>query len=177
MKDLIKVIDDRYPTWMLSEASQRLLEYPVRFTNSPYGNYQKSRFFGTMMVSNGRWVGPEYDWFVEYLNADVTHDDDLLPGYKVQRTLLNFQSVGLLSEEHTDADEIGPMSVVYMVEGIDGDLIFADHSTESLHRIPFKENRMVIFPSHLHHWGNPPSRGVRLTLGLICVPPEIRNHP
>ena len=168
MRDLIKVIDDRYPTWMNREASQRLLEYPVRFTNSPYGEHNKSRFFGAMLVAGGEWIGSERDWFVEYMNADICHD--VLPDHTLWRTLLNFQTPQLKSQEHTDADEVGPMSVVYMLEGYEGDLVFVDNANEQLHKIPFRENRMVIFPSHLHHFGNPPNSGVRLTLGSIFSP-------
>jgi len=47
---LVEVVSGLFPDWMVDSVANRLSEYPVRWTNSPYACYDNARFFGTMIV-------------------------------------------------------------------------------------------------------------------------------
>ena len=49
---MIEVVSGLFDDWLVDSVANRLSEYPVRWTNSPYADYDRARFFGTMIVQN-----------------------------------------------------------------------------------------------------------------------------
>ena len=70
---MIEVVSGLFDDWLVDSVANRLSEYPVRWTNSPYADYDRARFFGTMIVQNGQFVGYEDEWFIKYFNALMEH--------------------------------------------------------------------------------------------------------
>ena len=67
---MVEVVSGLFPDWMVDSVANRLVEYPVRWTNSPYACYENARFFGTMVVQDGVFVGSEDEWFIKYFTSD-----------------------------------------------------------------------------------------------------------
>tara|TARA_X000000368_G_scaffold372748_1_gene323292 strand:- start:1399 stop:1935 length:537 start_codon:yes stop_codon:yes gene_type:complete len=160
---LIEVVSGLFPDWLVDQTAQKLSEYPIRWTNSPYACYDKARFFGTMVVRNGEFIGAEDSWFIKYFNAMMEHR---LQAHTL-RTLLNVQFNNMDSQIHNDGDVNSLVSVVYHVAGTDGDTVFYNSANEEIKRVPFNMGQAIIFPSHIYHMGLPPKSGIRVTLGSI----------
>ena len=160
---MIEVVSGLFEDWLVDSVANRLSEYPVRWTNSPYADYDRARFFGTMIVQNGQFVGFEDEWFIKYFNALMEHRLHA----RTLRTLLNVQFPNMDSQIHNDGDMSSLMSVVYHVAGESGDTVFYNDANEVVKRVPFNMGQAIIFPSHLYHMGLPPDSGIRVTLGSI----------
>jgi len=160
---LVEVVSGLFPDWMVDNVANRLSEYPVRWTNSPYACYDNARFFGTMIVQEGHYVGYEREWFIEYFNSLMEHR----LGAKTMRTLLNMQFDNMQSQIHNDGDMPNLVSVVYHAAGESGDTVFYNNANEEVERVPFHMGQTLIFPSHMYHMGLPPKSGIRVSLGSI----------
>ena len=59
-----RVVDNYFPDWMVKWVSNDLENFPVTYTNSPYKDFTRSRFFGNMLMYEDRWtVAQERWWF------------------------------------------------------------------------------------------------------------------
>ena len=162
---MIEIIDDYFPNWMVQDVAEWLTDYcPLYYNNAPYGDYNKSRFLGNTVIRDNEFTdtSPWY-WFFAYINECVIKDIATRPPCShIHRLLVNGQTPDMISEFHTDHD-VPATSIIYHAYGKDGDTEFANGKV-----IPFKQGRMVVFDSSLHHRGNPPSKGMRLSLGIIA---------
>ena len=69
------VLDDLLPQWMVEKVASELPLIPVSYTNSPYGQYHISRFFGQLLIKEEQWVAPiAPHWFVDYFCLLYTSD-------------------------------------------------------------------------------------------------------
>lgn len=171
------ILDDLLPQWMVDKVASEIPIIPVSYTNSPYGEYHKSRFFGQLLIKEEQWVAPiAPHWFIDYLHMLVCNE--VLVDYKIDhldRCLLNCQTPGQHAQIHTDAclPNDAPYGVsdrlsgIYQVDG-EGDTVLYHDSGEEYARIPFKSGRLVIFDSLILHQGEPPVNApIRWSLGYI----------
>ena len=70
----MRVIDDYFPTWMVKQVSTELEFMPVRYNNSPYGDFSKARFFGSMLMENNQFIDIKPWSFVDHFNNCVFND-------------------------------------------------------------------------------------------------------
>ena len=165
-----RVVDNYFPDWIVERVSKDLEYFPVTYTNSPYRDFKRCRFFGNMLMEEDQWTVPiERWWFVDYFNMCIYNDickDLELPGH-CHRILLNGQVPGQEGQNHCDSDYEDYLSVIYMGHGNSGATVFVNNEDEDVQRVEFKEGRMVIFNSSLWHRGEGPSEGYRVSLGAI----------
>ena len=171
------VLDDLLPQWMVEKVASELPLIPVSYTNSPYGQYHISRFFGQLLIKEEQWIAPiAPHWFVDYLHMLVCNE--VLVDYNIDhldRCLLNCQTPGQHAQMHTDAclPDDSPyafgnrLSGIYQVVG-DGDTVFYRDDTSEMGRVPFRPGRLIIFDSLIWHQGEPPvNEPIRYSLGYI----------
>ena len=167
-----KVIDDYFPPWMIDKVSNYMAFVPVRWDNTPYGDYNQSRFMGNMLIEEDKWQLKDIpnSWFLQYLIESIKHD--ICKEYNITHTLRclhngQFPMEIMNAVNHTDADDDNYLSVIYMGHGKSGDTVLCDEDGNDVERISFKEGRMVIFNSHQLHRGEAPTEGYRCTWGLV----------
>lgn len=167
----VTVIDNYFPDWMVREVSYDLENMPVTYTNSPYRDFQRARFFGATLFEMDRWKDIQPWWFVDYFNRCVYNDIAPQTVGHCCRVLLNAQLPGMNGQNHCDADTNDYISVIYMGHGNSGDTVFVNSADDEIERVSFKEGRLVIFNSAIWHRGEAPSSGYRVSLG--CVYPIV----
>ena len=165
----MKVIDGYLPDWLIDKVASEIPIVPVTYTNSPYGDYETSRFFGCNLVEREVWVAPcPPFFFIDYLHQCVCND--ILLDYIIDhldRCLLNCQTQGLNAQPHTDSNSNTRISGIYQVVG-DGDTVFYNTELKETYRVPFKQGRLILFNSTIWHQGLPPTTSpVRYSLGYI----------
>ena len=162
-KGKISVIDDYFPSWLVNQVSMELECMPVRYTNSPYANFDKARFFGAMLMEHDQYKDIPPWWFIEYFNQCMYNDvAKLWTVGHCYRVLLNGQLQGQSGCLHSDADSDNYLTVIYMGHGNSGDTVF-----ENGKRVEFKLGRLVIFNSSDIHKGDAPNDGYRVSLGAV----------
>jgi hypothetical protein len=174
MRELIygkpRIVDDYFPQWMVERVSLDLEYFPVTYTNSPYKDFQRCRFFGNMLMEMDRWTVPiERWWFVDYFNMCIYNDickDLNLPGH-CHRILLNGQVPGQDGHNHSDSDYDTYLTAIYMGHGTSGSTVFVNDRDEDYLDVPFKEGRLVLFNSMIWHRGEGPKEGYRVSLGAV----------
>ena len=175
-----RVVDNYFPDWMVKWVSEDLEMFPVTYTNSPYKDFTRCRFFGNMLMYEDRWtVAQERWWFPDYLNKCIYNDickDLELPGH-CHRILLNGQVPGQNGQNHCDSDYEDYLSVIYMGHGNSGATVFVNSADEDIQRVEFKEGRLVIFNSCLWHRGEGPTDGYRVSLGAVYPLVPIEDLP
>tara|TARA_B100000073_G_scaffold348474_1_gene367669 strand:- start:3464 stop:3952 length:489 start_codon:yes stop_codon:yes gene_type:complete len=158
----MRVIDNYFPDWMVKQVSNELEFMPVRYNNSPYGDFSKARFFGSMLMENNQFIDIKPWSFVDHFNNCVFND--ILPNSlgHCHRLLLNAQLPEQHGVYHTDADSDNYMSIIYMGHGNSGATEFKNGDT-----VDWKLGRMVIFQSNIYHRGCAPIDGWRVSLGGV----------
>ena len=177
------IVDNYFPQWMVDKNAEEFQLIPVTYTNSPYGQYEVSRFFGQLLIDEERWIAPiAPHWFVDYLHMCVCND--LLLDYKIQkldRCLLNVQTPGQNAQSHADWDVLkgsDRISGLYYIRG-DGDTLFVNEQGDTM-SVECKPGRLVLFDSTIWHQGCPPvSEPIRYTLGYVwkCASPLAVHDP
>ena len=172
------IIDNHFPDWMVNVVAEESKYIPVIYNNSPTANYNSARFFGNMLISDGKWSADgdvQPWWFVDYLintiRYEICPDDNIT---HCRRVLLNGQAAGMKSQNHCDADFDTFLSVIYHLDGESGDTVFVNNADNDVQRVSFKRGRLILFNSILWHRGDPPDDGYRTSLGCVfpIVPPE-----
>ena len=51
-----RVVDNYFPDWMVKWVSNDLEYFPVTYTNSPYKDFTRCRFFGNMLMEEDKWT-------------------------------------------------------------------------------------------------------------------------
>ena len=166
--ELVKVIDDYFPPWLVDIVSKDTESMPVKYTNSPYADFDKARFFGTMLYLDDKFQDLPYYWFIDYFNRCIYNDicKELNINH-CHRILLNGQLPGQNGCNHCDADSKDYLSIIYMAHGNSGDTVIVNEEGNDVERISFKEGRMVIFNSAEYHRGEAPTEGYRVSLGAV----------
>lgn len=176
------IVDNYFPKWAVNNISEESLLIPVTYSNSPYGEYHVSRFFGQMLMEEEQWIAPcPQHWFVDYLHLAVCND--ILLDYKIRkmdRCLLNCQTPGQYAQEHTDWNPqyTGPnrVSGLYYIRG-DGNTEFYNENKDTfvVEAVP---GRLVLFDSTLWHQGlSPVKEPIRYTLGFVwCCDSLLTDH-
>lgn len=179
------IVDNYFPQWMVDKVAAESLLIPVTFTNSPYGEYEVSRFFGQNLMEDEVWIAPcPPHWFVDYCHLTVCNE--ILLDYKIQkmdRCLLNCQTPGQYAQKHVDWNPRftgnNRVSGIYYIRG-DGDTDFYDSDGEkyTVENIP---GRMVFFDSSdIYHEGKSPTVDpIRYSLGYVwqCASPLSDHDP
>ena len=165
----MQIVDNYFPQWMVDKVLAEIPLIPVSYTNSPYGEYDKSRFFGQQLMEKEQWVAPiAPHWFVDYLHMAVCND--ICKEYEINhldRCLLNCQTPGQEAQIHTDSNSNVRISGIYHVMG-DGDTVFYTTDKEKTVSVKFVPGRLVLFNSTIWHQGLPPvDSPIRYSLGYI----------
>ena len=114
-KGKISVIDDYFPSWLVNQVSMELECMPVRYTNSPYANFDKARFFGAMLMEHDQYKDIPPWWFIEYFNQCMYNDvAKLWTVGHCYRVLLNGQLQGQSGCLHSDADSDNSVSYTHL---------------------------------------------------------------
>ena len=163
----VRVIDNYFPDWTVKRISHELEVMPVTYTNSPYRDFERARFFGSSLMEYDEFKDIKPWWFVEYFNQCVYNDIETSTVGHCCRVLLNAQLPGMNGCNHCDADTDEYLTIIYMGHGQSGDTVFVDPADNEMERVSFKEGRLVIFPSHIWHRGEAPSHGYRVSLGAV----------
>jgi|TARA_R100000027_G_C2201332_1_gene80073 hypothetical protein len=101
------------------------------------------------------------------------NNDDLIINYltlKLQKTLqlhlkfnriyMNIQHPGMSGEFHTDDNDEGGLTCLYMLVG-SGDFEIKDEKT-----FQFKKNKLICFDARKLHMGHEPKKGPRITIAF-----------
>lgn len=170
--DKLKVIDNYIPDLDVHEIKRKLLDMEWLFTNSPYGDFNTSRMFGINLFKNDTFHS-KIPTNIKYL-IDLLSNDIFDGGVELVRCLANMQAMSQFSEVHTDTNTEDCISVIYHVNESEGDTCFYDDRYgKPVHNVPFKQGRLVIFPSHFWHEGLPPTKymspnnNFRVSLGFV----------
>tara|TARA_B100000029_G_scaffold513725_1_gene614167 strand:+ start:955 stop:1476 length:522 start_codon:yes stop_codon:yes gene_type:complete len=164
---VIEVVNDYFPDWLVNIVSTDMENMPVTYSNSPYADFNRARFFGNMLMQDDKHLQQPW-WFLEYFNRCIYND--ICIKYNVNRCariLLNAQLPGMDGCNHNDSDNDNYLSVIYMGHGNSGDTVFVNQADEDIERVTFKEGRLVIFNSAIYHRGEAPTQGYRCTLGAV----------
>ena len=51
-----RVVDNYFPDWIVERVSKDLEYFPVTYTNSPYRDFKRCRFFGNMLMEEDQWI-------------------------------------------------------------------------------------------------------------------------
>ena len=165
---MTKVIDNYFPDWMVDMIAMDLETIPVKYSNSPYADFEKSRFFGSMLMLDDKFMDLPYYWFVDYFNRCMYND--VCKEYNLShchRVLLNGQLPNQIGCNHTDADSEDYLTVLYHGSGTSGDTVMVDKEGNDIERISFKRGRLIIFNSSHWHRGECPDEGYRVSLGAV----------
>jgi len=184
----IFVVDDVAPEWLFNSWRTRILEahrwkYGLAGTRLDY-----ERFFAIWVASPGSHRslrGPfagDHEGICNTFN-DLWQDEimpKLIPDSRVVNihrvhfngTLPSKEELGL----HYDWEELDMWTMVYYLDGADGDTIFYDDpkpdengnlpKPKEIFRTEFKLNRAIFFPSYFWHGGVLPSKGFRISLSF-----------
>lgn len=161
----VRVIDNYFPDWLVDSFGTWLVEYcPLFYNNTPYGDYNKARFFGNTVIRDNEFTDTTpWHYFYAYLNECIMHDIGKdLPLSHIHRVLVNAQCPGQTSQTHTDHD-IPATSIIYHAYGKSGATTF-----KTGEKVEFKKGRLVLFDSFLEHDGEPPNEDIRISLGIIA---------
>ena len=168
-----KVIDDYFPQWMIDKVSDYMTRVPVKYDNTPRkDSFNECRYMGNMLLTRNKWNSKALpqSWFLEYLINVIK--EDICKEYNITDTLRclhngQFPLESMNAINHRDSDDDRYITVIYMGHGKSGDTILCDNDGNDLHRITFKEGRLVIFNSYQLHRGEKPNEGYRCTWGLV----------
>jgi len=184
----IFVVDNVAPDWLYDswvrkiQTAQRW-KYGMAATRQDYG-----RFFVMWIAQAGSHRGPrgpfvgDFEGIADYFNEvwQNQHLTALIPDAaiaNIHRIHFNgqFPTNNKLSL-HYDWDIPDMWTVVYYLDGEDGDTIFynspaVDSDGEliipsEIHRVEFKPNRAVFFPSYYWHAAENPKDGFRISLAF-----------
>tara|TARA_B100000945_G_C20398865_1_gene606243 strand:+ start:521 stop:1102 length:582 start_codon:yes stop_codon:yes gene_type:complete len=169
LENKARVVDNYFPDWLVDRVSLDCVNMPVTYTNSPYMDFDKARFFGNLLMVDNNWMErlPPW-WFLDYFNLCVYND--ICKEYNLtncHRVLLNGQLPGQNGCNHCDSDYEEYLTIIYMASGTSGDTVIVNSRDEDVQRVPFKRGRMVIFNSSIWHRGEAPTEGYRITLGAV----------
>tara|TARA_B100000287_G_scaffold398632_1_gene416188 strand:+ start:781 stop:1362 length:582 start_codon:yes stop_codon:yes gene_type:complete len=169
LADKVRIVDNYFPDWMVDRVSLDCVNMPVTYTNSPYMDFDKARFFGNLLMVDNNWMErfPPW-WFLDYFNLCVYND--ICKEYNLtncHRVLLNGQLPGQNGCNHCDSDYEEYLTIIYMASGTSGDTVIVNSRDEDIQRVSFKRGRMVIFNSSIWHRGEAPTEGYRITLGAV----------
>ena len=125
--ELVKVIDDYFPPWLVDIVSKDTESMPVKYTNSPYADFEKARFFGTMLYLDDKFQDLPYYWFIDYFNRCESFNvntprfqystDDQTPTGKYNAHIQDkLNSIGPDKSSYPDQKDIGPTSYGFVIE-------------------------------------------------------------
>ncbi len=184
----IFVVDDVAPDWLFNSWVTRILQaqrwkYGLAATRLDY-----QRFFAIWIAQAGTHRGlrgpfpGDHEGICNYFND--LWQDKILPEIIPDARVLNIHRVHFngqfpSNEElglHYDWDDVDMWTVVYYMEGVDGDTVFFDNpkpddegnlsKPNEIFRTKFKPNRAVFFPSCFWHYAENPSKGFRISLSF-----------
>jgi hypothetical protein len=184
----IFVVDDVAPEWLFNSWRRRILEaqrwkYGLAATRLDY-----QRFFALWVAQAGTHRGTRGPFPGDHEGiCNVFNDlwqDEIMPKLIPDAQVVNIHRVhfnGTLpsNEElglHYDWDDLDVWTMVYYLDGTNGDTVFFDNPVpgetgelqkpKELARTTWKLNRAVFFPSYFWHYGQLPSEGFRITLSF-----------
>jgi hypothetical protein len=184
----IFVVDDIAPEWLFNSWRTRVLEahrwkYGLAATRLDY-----QKFFALWVAAAGTHRGLRGPFPGDHEGICNTFNDlwqdEIMPKIIPDARVVNIHRVhfnGTLpsNEElglHYDWDELDMWTMVYYLDGDDGDTVFFDNPQpdengdlqrpKEIARTAWKLNRAVFFPSYFWHYGQLPSRGFRITLSF-----------
>lgn len=187
----IFIVDNVAPSWLWSSWNNRI----VSAQRWKYGlagtRLDEQRFFAIWVSQIGQHKGNrgpfpgDHEGICNYFNdlwQDV-HLKNIIPDAEVVSILrchfnghvYNKQKLGI----HYDFDDLNTWTMVYYLEGLDGDTVFYDNpqpdtngnlqKPKEIFRSNWKLNRAVFFPSYYYHYAEHPSEGFRITLSFNYV--------
>jgi hypothetical protein len=178
----ILVFDDIVPEWLYSSIKKNILSIPVTCEHHGIGPDVGHSFFSKIWPLFGLHEMPwEYKATFSALDAArgrISTNDEVLPLHLVQ-CQLNLTTKTLKGGFHQD---IGPpgYTMVHFINGDTGMDFWSDNPDNGgnkIHKVEWKDNRCVIFPSNLWHRGVPTINvEPRLTLGYIFGGPPQSQH-
>jgi len=184
----IFVVDDVAPEWLYDSWVNRITEaqrwkYGMAATRQDYG-----RFFVLWVAQAGSHKGPrgpftgDHEGIANYFN-DLWQDHHL-PRLIPDATVMNIHRVHFNGQfptnnklaVHLDWDILDMWTMVYYLDGDDGDTLFYENPEpdeegnllppKEVHRVQFKKNRAVFFPSIYWHAAENPKEGFRISLAF-----------
>ena len=187
-KDRIFIVDNVAPEWLHKSWLKKMEDahrwhYGMAATREDYG-----RFFVLWVANAGAHRGPrgpfagDHGGIADYFNElwQEEHLPKLIPDagvMNIQRVHFNgqFPTDDKLAM-HIDWDIPDMWTMVYYLDGEDGDTIFYsdpeidehDEYTppQEAYKVKFKKNRAIFFPSYYWHAAENPTRGFRVSLAF-----------
>jgi len=188
MVDISKifVVDNIFPEHLVQSFGRKLLhaqrwEYGIQGRS---GGEKDGRFFSIWVHRPHESTNP-FERDVEGI-ASYVHDafcqfalpskiKDAFPT-QIYRVHFNGQvPMDVAIPIHFDWEMPDYWTMIYYVEGVDGDTVFynnptgpteKDSSFEEVYRVKFKPGRMLFFPSHYWHAALHPSEGLRVSCAI-----------
>jgi hypothetical protein len=187
----IFVVDDVAPEWLYQTWVERIQKLDRWKYGMAATRQDQGRFFVTWISNAGTHRGARGPFSGDFKGIADTfnelwqrkHLTNLIPDAEVltvHRSHLNgqFPTDNKLAI-HYDFDIMNMWTMVYYLDGDDGNTIFYDNPKiddngemqppEPIHTIEFKRNRAVFFPSYYWHAAENPSNGFRISLAFAYL--------
>lgn len=186
--DKIKVVDNVAPEWLYETWVERVRNMQRWKYGMAATRQDRSRFFVTWVSQAGHHRGPngpfkgDHEGIADYFNElwRWHHLPKLYPDAQV----INIHRVHFNGQYptddklaiHMDWEDLDMWTMVYYLDGEEGDTIFYDlpkmkqdgelTQPKPVHKVKFKHNRAIFFPSYYWHAAENPKNGFRVSLAF-----------
>ena len=152
--DSIIIVDNPFPSWLEEyiKSQSKIIPWGLKYIHEnaaeeftfTYGSYVHNHFLEDHLHSNKIFNLAFADFITKEMPAELTL---VMQGVR-WNCLLKTNDANL----HVDHSNDDCLTCVYFVNNSDGDLVFYEpNQTTEIKRCTFKQNRIVIFPSNIHH--------------------------
>lgn len=161
---MIIIKDKLFPQWLEQSAAEQFYRFPLEYGHRTLDT--NSAFFGRTLYNRATGVALAAPYLVDAVCDWIRFEHAQELGYEfdyIERVVVNAQTPDQWPGRHCDYDHDPNLrTVVYFISGKDGDLMFYSPAET----VEFRTNRLVSFPSAREHEAEPPTEGLRLTLGI-----------
>jgi hypothetical protein len=185
----IFVVDDVAPSWLFDTWVERVREMQRWKYGMAATRQDRSRFFVTWVANAGSHRGTkgpfpgDHEGIADYFNElwQWDHLPKIMPDAKVLNVhRVHFNGQYPTNDKlaiHLDWEDLDMWTMIYYLDGEEGDTIFYDtplldkdtdelQAPQPVHKISFKPNRAVFFPSYYWHAAENPKNGFRISLAF-----------
>ena len=177
----ITIVDNSLPQWIIDYGSDSIPRLPFYYAMATIDETEE-KFFGNVLYHRSGNIDNRLkdSWFVDtvinfYLQE---HLPKIFPNYKlnfIHRINLNGQLPNLHSQKHVDMDnnyDDSYWTMVYYIgkNSTGGSLkFFNDYESDYVAEYEYIPGRMVIFPSKYIHQAISSTKGLRVSLNVVCA--------
>ena len=181
-KELIFVLDNVVPDWLYTSIKNNVSAIPVTYGHRGIGPDQGNSFFSrvwsTYELQLMPWECKAIFTALNHTRFNLSSDDEVLPLH-LNQCQLNVTTQNLVGGIHTDVCDPA-WTMVHLISGDSGMDFWTDlpeNNGIKIQEVGYKDNRCIVFPSHILHRGLPPNKvEPRITFGYIFSGPPLNEY-